>query len=524
MMKLQLMNRHHVLVSYRSLNVAAWTVAVSLMIAVPHAHAAITWDGSGNSNWWFDPTNWSQDQFNYLPPTQDDDGDPATPGLRLPGTDAQINVGSGDWDVTGEGVVYDPANDPFFAAAAGLTYPTGSMLANTPGVMKDYGPQSLYRFYVSRNTGNANLVTIKSGDLAIESTTIIGRSGSTLEDQNLGRVNQLGGSVKLPLTALDLGQSETSGWGNGTWDYRGGILEVSTQGGSGLRLSHGGSAGPGGHGRFIVHNPTTPGYVRAFDMVIASNAGTVDLPADGINTGVGIVEFHAENGGTRPIQVPRELTINNGNTNTGAVRSSRLELVLDAAPLVGAGGVPQNLGLFDVDSDNDGLGSITGSGELGNFFSSADGTKLYDEGAMVSANFGGTQYNWSITYQGNITWTDIDAGTVGSVNGTGGLDIVLVGVGSVSAGLAGDYNNNGTVDAADYVVWRNGPTTLQNEGASPGVVDQDDYNFWRSQFGKSNSAGAALTAAAVPEPGTLAIVLICMIALSYFRNFAIRIE
>jgi hypothetical protein len=506
--------------SVRAFLFAISSLCVLLVALAPRADAAITWDGGGNSNWWFDPANWSQDTFGYLPPTQDDDGDPATPELRQPATDAQINIGSGDWDVTGEGVVYDPENDPFFADAAARTYPTGSMLLTIPGIMRDYGPQSLYRFYVSRNTTGSNLLTIKSGDLAIDSTTIIGRSGSSETEQNVGRVNQLGGIVRLPLSSLDTGQREASGWGNGIWDYRGGILEVSMFGGGGIRLSAGGSAGPGGRGRFIMHNPTTPGYVRGFDFNVAANEGSGANLADAVNTGIGIVEFHFENGGTRPIQVPRNLIINNGMTEIGATRSSRLELVLGAAPMVDAGGVPQNLGLFDVDFDNDFTGTIIGSGHLGNFFSSADGSTLYDQGAMVSASFGGTQYNWTISYEGSIAWTNPDAGTVASIDASGGSDVVLVGLSSVSVGLPGDYNNNGVVDAADYVLWRNNPSSLQNEGASPGTVDQADYEFWRSQYGKGSAgAGAALASSAVPEPGACWLAAMAMLGLLIARRY-----
>jgi hypothetical protein len=248
-------------------------------------------------------------------------------------------------------------------------------------------------------------------------------------------------------------------------------------------------------------------------MNVAANAGTATLLPDGINTGVGTVEFHVENGGVRPIQVARNLLINNGTTDTGAVRSARLELVLDGAPALAAGGVPHNLGLFDVDFDNDGAGNSTsGTGDLGDYFSSADGSKLLDEGAMVSASFGGTQYNWSITYQGNIAWTDANAGAVGAVDGMGGVDVVLVGLSSVSAGLAGDYNGNGVVDAADYVLWRNGPPSLQNEGASPGVVNKADYDFWRSQFGKSTGSGAQLASAPVPEPSTRFLAVVGFLA------------
>src|SRR4051794_3409474 len=64
-------------------------------------------------------------------------------------------------------------------------------------------------------------------------------------------------------------------------------------------------------------------------------------------------------------------------------------------------------------------------------------------------------------------------------------------------GVPGDYNGNGTVDAADYVLWRKGGT-LQNEVDTPGTVNAADYAAWRARFG--NTSGAGLGAAAVPEP------------------------
>ena len=49
-----------------------------------------------------------------------------------------------------------------------------------------------------------------------------------------------------------------------------------------------------------------------------------------------------------------------------------------------------------------------------------------------------------------------------------------------SGGVAGDYNHNGTVDAADYAVWRKGD--LAADGTGPGgtpdgTVNALDYNF-----------------------------------------------
>jgi hypothetical protein len=50
----------------------------------------------------------------------------------------------------------------------------------------------------------------------------------------------------------------------------------------------------------------------------------------------------------------------------------------------------------------------------------------------------------------------------------------------------GDYNNDGIVNAADYVLWRKGGT-LQND-PTPGVQPAD-YTFWRAHFG--NTGGGA---------------------------------
>jgi hypothetical protein len=90
------------------------------------------------------------------------------------------------------------------------------------------------------------------------------------------------------------------------------------------------------------------------------------------------------------------------------------------------------------------------------------------------------------------------------------LYVVLANTSPVGPTLPGDYNGNGTVDAADYVVWRKTlGTSMPNytgaDGNGNGVVDQDDHAVWRAQFGETLSVGAgSLVAAAptVPEPAT----------------------
>jgi hypothetical protein len=56
----------------------------------------------------------------------------------------------------------------------------------------------------------------------------------------------------------------------------------------------------------------------------------------------------------------------------------------------------------------------------------------------------------------------------------------------------GDYNHNGTVDAADYTVWRDslGKTVSKGTGADADgstVVDAADYSIWQTQFGNDTT-------------------------------------
>jgi Spondin_N len=76
----------------------------------------------------------------------------------------------------------------------------------------------------------------------------------------------------------------------------------------------------------------------------------------------------------------------------------------------------------------------------------------------------------------------------------------------------GDYDNDGMVDAVDYVMWRDtfGLTGagLAADGDSDGQVDDDDYNIWRTRFGRSVSGGTrANVSAAAPEPPSAALLL-----------------
>jgi hypothetical protein len=72
-------------------------------------------------------------------------------------------------------------------------------------------------------------------------------------------------------------------------------------------------------------------------------------------------------------------------------------------------------------------------------------------------------------------------------------------------GLAGDYNDDGTVNAADYVAWRNAVDSggsLVNESDNPGTVDDGDYTYWAAHYGETSDDGSGASTLAIPEPAT----------------------
>lgn len=83
-----------------------------------------------------------------------------------------------------------------------------------------------------------------------------------------------------------------------------------------------------------------------------------------------------------------------------------------------------------------------------------------------------------------------------------------------AAVLAGDYNGDGLVDAADYTVWRDtlgqAGAGLAADGNGDDVIDGADYEVWKTNFGASLGAGGGLSplVPAVPEPGTWVLVAV----------------
>jgi hypothetical protein len=130
--------------------------------------------------------------------------------------------------------------------------------------------------------------------------------------------------------------------------------------------------------------------------------------------------------------------------------------------------------------------------------------------ANVSVNIAGLPLD-----DAGVAWTYSGSGTSAPVqsNATGVGNsftydvaprsmIVLL----ISPAIPGDFNRDGIVDAADYLVWRqmqdeNVVNGLGADADGNGHIDQSDYAIWRANFGNTAASSAALQSGAnVPEP------------------------
>ncbi|MEQ8849237.1 hypothetical protein [Botrimarina sp.] len=121
--------------------------------------------------------------------------------------------------------------------------------------------------------------------------------------------------------------------------------------------------------------------------------------------------------------------------------------------------------------------------------------------ATPTIELGGTDYTRAFnTIEGiRLFWR----GRAGSAQAI--VDSLRVIVDGLDEQLAGDFNHDGYVDAADYTVWRDtlGSTAdLAADGDGSGRIDQNDYVVWQQNFGATSARPRSVAIPSVPEPAS----------------------
>ena len=381
----------------------------------------------------------------------------------------------------------------------------------------------------------SGLTTVYAGTLAIGNDSAIGSGGLTLGG---GAIEAYGDARSVSNTALLTGNSAVVGSYDlgftGSFTNSGGNRTLTNNLDAGKALTLTGPVNLSEHattGRTLTitgAGDTTIGGIIGNGGTGAGNltkAGAGTLVLSGANTYSGNT---AVNAGT--LQVTGSIdnsavTVNNAGTvlaGGGSVKS----LTVNANAIVAPG---DSVGTLDVVAGNASLaaGAIYqwefGGGTSADLVAISGNLTLNDDWMLRLADAGGTPsasaeydlFTYTDNYTGlpsfglgNIDASDVDwdVSAASIVDDAAGR-VYITGIGS--SALIGDADDNGVVNAADYIALKRhmgqgtGATTAEGDFDGDSDVDWDDLQLLQAHYGET-SPGASGT---IPEPGSAMLLV-----------------
>ncbi len=371
---------------------------------------------------------------------------------------------------------------PASAVADQLTFNGGTLKVATGFAMNSK------RGIKINNTGGTFNIT--SGALGVAST-ITTASGSTVTITGGGDFNP---------------SANNSTFTSGKWYVTGGSRWLNANNDD----NSGAAPGSAVANFFTLDNGT---YVNNSGHTLNANKG-ITLAAGGgtFNTTTGNMTFNGVITGPGSLTKISANTLTLGGPNNyagGTTVNAGTLIVSGASATLGSGnitvqGITAGTSLVIQSSvgnaiDDNAILSLAGGGTLGVpdlGFANLDTGIAEIVGSLL---LGGVQQAQGLTYGSTASGAVVRS------------DEYFVGAGVVSIGLSGDFNDDGSVDAGDYVAWRSSPSTYG---------DTSGYDLWRAHFGQtfpgSGSGDSVSAIAPVPEPGTVVLFVTGMLAICAF--------
>ena len=415
------------------------------------------------------------------------------------------------------------ADGSSFSMSGGTLTTGGQISASTGTVAEGYSDNVSVSF---SGTAVANLggnITVGSADSRDASLTIAGTA-----DVNIPGTGAAGN--------IFIGRGTSS---NTTFTMTGGTADL------GNHFLMGTGATPGATGILGTHSGGTITTVNNFVLADSFGSATYNLSAAGTINANGLVIVGRQNGTGVMNQtggsVTAALGVTVGNaqnatttvwgTGTYNVSAGTITANQTTGPALSI--APQGTGIFRVTGDDaviDVNGNMTvnagGSAqgtlafqlETGDLLSLIDvsGTARFNKGAMLVLDdslAAPTQTSYDLLTAPIIADIGISfsgpAGWGYRIVSGGNGKILRVGLG-LTRQLPGDHNDDGVVDAADYVQWRKDPDAY---GGSPG-----GYDAYRQNFGDPFSSGSSLSGAQVPEPASALLCYAAVAGLMFARR------
>ncbi|TWT90717.1 Extracellular ribonuclease precursor [Pseudobythopirellula maris] len=323
-------------------------------------------------------------------------------------------------------------------------------------------------------------------------------------DSQLAIAGGVSGGAGATSLDVDLGRAFVGGAGPGTQSVTlnksgddGVYYEVATSGDATSsvsgRLNAFGLGGSGSRSIEVGLDVSTAvaghyaGEVTIDNLDITTGAGAGRGAQDGddvIDVGFTVLEHAVASFDSSDLI--EELTIDFGEVSFG---STPLLEMFDLVNFMGAGGPG-----FAADLDFD---SVLGVGDtlafdtdLAAFTGLSHGSASSFSASLLTDTLG----EFSAEYTLSLSDEDLP--------GEQQQSLTLQLVGEVVGGLAGDFNGNGTVDAADFTVWRDGLGV---------TYSPEQYDDWVNNFGATIETGLSQT---VPEPAAalLAVAVLGVLA------------